>query len=491
MEAYRCFMDKQTLSEVALARVLALEVPRRAKRNWTRQLALAASLLVVVGAVFALSRRNVCVLPSPPQPPVVGLAPSPAASDEPFVDDQQGLGFVAQGPGEEVKLAFPNIHGVDYANVDGRSEVKARVLLPDGSFTVELGKEDILKIFWGPEGKPPVENPKTDPGDFPLMLMNWAGYEITGSAIYDGNGELWELTVCGAKGEDSFTLRAAPGRIPPTCVAESGAVTTTVIDIEVKGWYRSHDRDGDGEVEHVCTSEFIAHDVGMRFENVGAGGMRAGGDEATDLGGAMLFNQMFVTQMCHADGGLYLDHIAQTDHIPAWRDEKLETLGQARQEADFAPYLPTAEPEGYAAYRGNKDFGAHLDYQEGDHSWLSVRWSRGYDDVSVTVWLPEDPQGYPQSEKPVDVSVPESYDWRLYDGAICDVVPEEYQLDFYKPTFRAGDMSLEVVKARGSEKDTGGMSYRFRVLHPGGVVVDYDCSAVTAEYVWGLVEATL
>ena len=62
---------------------------------------------------------------------------------------------------------------------------------------------------------------------------------------------------------------------------------------------------------------------------------------------------------------------------------------------------------------------------------------------------------------------------------------------FYKPAFRAGDMSLEVVKARMRDHDTGGEICHFYVLHDNGVVVGYDCSGVSAEYVWSLVEATL
>ena len=111
--------------------------------------------------------------------------------------------------------------------------------------------------------------------------------------------------------------------------------------------------------------------------------------------------------------------------------------------------------------------------------------------MEVGVYLPEDPQGYPLDKTAVDVNVPESYDWRLYDGSISDCVPKEYQMEFYKPTFRSGDMSLEVVEARGREKDTGGMAYRFYVRHDNGVMVGYDCSGVSAEYVWSLVEPTL
>lgn len=485
MEGYRCFMDRQAMSELGLARLLELEVPRRGEKSpWRRYLALAASLVLVLGvAVFGLGRG---VVPSPgPQPPTVGVVTPPAASDSPTLDDRDSRSFVAQGPAEGGKLMFPDIHGVDYADMSEKPKVAASIARSPGSFDVELTKEDVLNIFWGPQGKPVVENPKVDTGDFPLFLMNWQGYEISGRAMYDETGALWQLNIYGTKGEDSFILMAAKDRIPPTCLVEDGAVVTKVIDTEVKGWYRSYDRDGDDTIEHVCTSEFLTKGVGYRFENVGSGGMRVGGEEATGLDGAMLFNAMVVNHLCRADGGLYLDEIAHCDDIPAWRFESFDTLAQALAETDFAPYLPQTDPESFG------DFDAQLSYQEGNHCWLSVRWSRGYDDVDVTVWLPEDPQGYPQDQAPVDVNVPASYDWRLYDGPICDAVPQEYQMDFYMPTFCAQDMSLAVVEARGHEKDTGGTAYRFRVRHENGVVVSYDCSAVTADYVWGLVEATL
>lgn len=490
MEGYRCYMDKQAMSEVGLARLLELEAPRRReKSHGGRYIALAASLLAVIGAaVFALGRGG--TVPGP-QPPTVGVVTPPVASQAPVVEDQSGLAFVAQGPGEGGKLMFPDIHGVDYADVSGEFPLAASISRSPGSFDVELTKADILKIFWGPDGKPAVENPKTDTGDFPLFLMNWQGYEITGRAMYDETGTLWQLDVYGQKGADSFTLSAAPGHIPPTCTAESGAAETTVIDTQVKCWYRSYDRNGDGEVEHVCTSEFLTKGVGYRFENIGSGGMKSGVDEANDLEGAQLFNAMVVNHLCRLDGGLYLDDIAHTDDIPAWRSEKFDTLDQARQETAFAPYLPQGEPVRFGVPSAFGDFEGYLSYQEGRQNWLGVRWSRGYDDIQVTVWLPEDPDGYPQDQATVDVNVPESYDWRLYDGAICDVVPEEYQMDFYMPAFRAQDMSLAVVQARGREKDTGSAAYRFRVRHDNGVVVEYDCSAVSAEYVWSLVEATL
>ena len=62
---------------------------------------------------------------------------------------------------------------------------------------------------------------------------------------------------------------------------------------------------------------------------------------------------------------------------------------------------------------------------------------------------------------------------------------------FYKPAFRAKDMSFEVVQARMHGHDTGGEICHFYVIHENGVVVGYDCSGVTAQEVWDLVEPTL
>jgi len=495
MKQYQTYFDRQTVSPQLHERLLALEtaeIPKTQRKGtvYMKLGALAACAALLIGVVPKLLSPGPAVTPDPTTPAAVS---TPEAS-QPVLDDVgQGdhAAFVAAGPADASKLMFPMIAGVDYADATNTPEAAPAIIFPKGSFAVPLDKEDIQKLFWGPEGKPAMDNPKTDPGDFPLMLMNWAGYIISGEAMYDGNGDLWELRVWGTKGEDSFTLRAAVGQLPPTCVVLKSTVTTNVIGAEVSGWYQSYDHDGDDAVEHICTSQFVANGVGFRFTNVGSGGMTAGTDEATGLGGAKLFNQMVVTQLCHTDG-FYLDQFAHNDNIPSWAEENYDTLAQAvagaenfafnHPEADFLSYLPTQGPEGFG------EFHARLSYQEEVRKTFFVRWTKGYDDVEVDVHLPEGGEVFPD---PVDINVPESYDWRLYDGAICDVVPEEYQGNFYKPAFRAQDMSLEVVKARMRDKDTGGESCNFWMLHDNGTAVGYSCSGVSAEYVWSLVEATL
>ena len=117
---------------------------------------------------------------------------------------------------------------------------------------------------------------------------------------------------------------------------------------------------------------------------------------------------------------------------------------------------------------------------------LFVRWSRGYDDVEVCVYR----DGY-RSYNLVSPDRPETYDLRLYEIPWCDSVPEEYRETVNCPAFRAEDVSLAVVEARGIEKDTGGLNFDFDVLHPDGTVVSYRCDGMTARQVWELVEETL
>ncbi len=531
MKYYKEFMSRQEISGEGHQRLLDLPegLPKGAKRvpkgygsgagagaasdrphpGWAWAASIAAALVLVAGfSIWQLSPKAgapVAENPSsniplaPTTTPVQGLVDDDDATHSithisiaNAPEDPDATTFTARDPGLTGKDAVPTVWSVDYPDLTDTPLPVASIALPDGSFQVDLTKGDIQALFWGAEGKPAASQGAADPGDFPFGLYAWAGYDISASAIYDGEGKLWLLVVQGVRGEDSFILKAAPGHLPLTCTAADGGAETEIDGVTVTAWRQEYDRDGDDENEHVCTSEFMVGDVGVRFENTGAGPLKSTADGKEFSGDAILFNELVVTQLVKE--GLYLDHIAaQTEDIPAWRTEKFDALAEALREADFAPYLPQEAPEGFGNFSGN------LSYQEGTRNWLAARWYKNYDSVEVEVYLPEGKTNPIFEEDIVDVTVPESYDWRLYNGAICDVVPEEYQAAFYKPVFRAEDMSLEVVKARMHTKDTVNdgklvstrAACNFYVLHENDVAVGYTCSGVTAEYVWSLVEDTI
>lgn len=344
---------------------------------------------------------------------------------------------------------------------------------------MELTLADLQKLLWGPEGKPEDLNPDTD---LPWVL-GWDGYTVWMGARYDGNGDLWMVTIHGSKGLNSFELQIAPGRLPPQCLADPDGESVDVNGTAVTSYYRAYDRDGDGLTDHVCTSEFLVDGYGYRFRNAYT---ETGKEEFDVAEAAKFFNTCFVMRAAQwTDSRCYFGHIAHTDNIPAWEETSFDTLAQARERTGFAPYLPETAPVNWSEFHGR------LSYQEGSYNYLFVRWTKLYDNVEIDVHLPEGEDLDYYHTQLVDVKVPESYDWRLYDGPISDTVPPEYRSAFYKPAFRAGDMSLEVVTARMHGHDTGGEICHFYVIHENGTVVGYDCSGVTAETVWSLVEATL
>lgn len=475
MKYYQSYMDRQHISPELHQKLLSLSnMPQRkaSPKPWLRSGALAACCALVLGAwVWKLAPSQ----SGGPAPGVIAAASSQAEQDpsssaaagDVVQDSSDPHRFVADGGVEADKMMMPMIPAICYGSAG--EELAASIAVPEGCFTVDLEQEDISILLWG--GRERMESARLKEqgeGNVPWFLL-WDGYTISGQAWYDGQGDLWQVVIQG-KLDDSheFTLSLAPGQLPPACVVSGGAAVTGVNGVEVSAWKSYYDRNGDGTKEHVYESAFLAHDVGVRFLCVTQEDSRI-----SDL----LINA--ATRV----PGLTLEHLMTHENIPAWREEEFASLAAARQEEAFAPYLPQAEPSGFAEFYGR------LSYQEGDHNLLFVRWSRGYDNVEVAVNLPEG--SWTCTRTPVEVDDPASYDTRLYATPWYDSVPQEYQQDFYSPAFRAGDMSLEVIKARCTAKDTGGSSFRFQVLHPDGTLVSYVCDGLTAQQVWELVEPAL
>ena len=443
MKQYESYMERQEVSASFHEKLLTLEPPARPSGGWRRWGALAACCALIAGlGLWRLGSRQT---PGREDPGTSAISGQEQPADD--------------------------VPEITYRRETGGAD--AAIALPDGSFTRELPAEQLAALL-AREG---------ESLDSVLAALGWTDYALRGEAIYDGAGQLWLLTVTGQHPDGpEFTLELCPGELPPTCVVTPAQETAQVNGASVSAWYSSWDRDGDGKTEHVCRSEFMAGDVGVRYENVDAPFTARYGSTDGELGAAQKLNAMAVGRIIGR--GIELKGVMTAENVPAWREESFSSLNQARQEEEFAPYLPAENMPGYGEFYGR------LSWQEGGYHDLFVRWSRGYDDVEVAVCR------CPEKEySAVDVDAPEQYDVRRYDIPWSESVPEEYRDTVYAPVFRAEDMSFSVVQARTLYRnDTGEgrkASIRLGVLHPDGTVVRYTCKGLTAEQVWAMVEPPL
>lgn len=481
MNAYKTYFDRQTLSPAAHDRLMALGKAPAKKKSFSLQKwgALAACAALILGVWTYLDPLPYLEPKGTMEVLLPDLTSEPGKTDpvDPLQPPEDN-GILIHSSAAEGQTQFYMIPALNFQSRGG--DAAADIAPPNGSFFVELPLTDLQKIFWGPEGKPEDLNPDTD---LPWVL-GWDGYTLWATATYDGNGDLWMLSVYGSKGLDTFELEVSPGQLPPQCLRDSGGETADVNGTAVTSYYYAYDRDGDGLTDHVCTSEFLVDGYGYRFRSVHTD---TGEGEEKAAEAARLFHTYFVMRAAQwTDSRCYFGDLVQADHIPEKRSEHYTAYADLRTLTDFAPYLPQTGPDGMESFEG------YLTYQEGWCDTVHATWyaagSGAY--AGLTVYLPE----RAEEHATVDIHVPESYDVRLYEGDWYDQVPEAYRDEFHQPTFRAGDMSLAVVEARWrewSEKGSSGMLCSFKILHDNGVLVAWESEGLTAQEVWALIEPTL
>lgn len=469
MKNYILYMQTQQVSPDLHQRLLEIGThpAQKLSTRWKPLLAAAACVALIGAAALTVPG----LLPSPSGSCSLYDSSSSAAEGNadktgPIAETSGCPKMPEDGPPSDSSGSayLPMLPAVRYPDVTGKGDVAFDIALPDGAFTVELTEEQIIRILWGTQERFDAGEGKVPP------LLFWDNYTLSAQATYNGEGKLWQVSIFGdAGGADTFNLLLAPEHLPPTCIVHNNAAITEVRGVEVSGWMTHYDRNGDGKAEYVYETSLLAKGVGLRFQSV----------SHSDN----VLTPSLVNWATYADGGLSLDHLLTSEDVPLWRKTEFISLAEARQEVDFAPYLP----ETYSYPYG--EFGGRLDYQQGSRHSLHVRWSNGYDDVEIDIQLPEG--GEAPLVPLIDPNLPASYDVRLYQIPWADTVPREYQADFYKPVFRAADISLAIIEARLQEKDTGSTACRFCILHANGVLVGYSCDGLTPEQIWSLVEPTL
>lgn len=432
MNSYKTYFDSQTISPEGEKRLLGLlDAPLKAKkRPRVKPIAAMAACCAILAAsgLYGL-RTGPLPLPRP-------FAVPDKQTEEPSKTDALQMG-------SQNLFMLPMIPAVEYplSRYDGISADSARIYVEDGSFWVKLSQNEIAHLLGGEDSIP--------------WFLYWDGFEASADALYDNQGSLLEISLW-AKGEKDWAkVSISPeGAFSLDCAAGDQAAVTEVRGMKVSA-YREED-----EERTLYHSSYVKNGMEVRavfcsFEN------------------NSFLSDIFIS-MCNINAG----ELMTNADIPKWASAKLTSFNEALEYGQFAPYLPEKEPvKGW-------EFEGSYSYQEGVRNRISLNWLKGYDNIHIAVALPE---GEPEEVKTVDINVPASYDARLYEIPWCDSVPEEYQLDFHCPAFRAGDMSLKVVKARQVPHDTGGYSYNFKVLHKNGTLVSYSFDGVSSEDIWAAI----
>ena len=180
MESYKSYFDCQTVSPELHEKLLAIgRQPRTERRRrplspaWKKWAALAACCALALGlGLWRLSApgetgSGACV------PPAVSSPPEDSSSHS---GENRESGFQVEGSettGTAFLPAIPYIHYPDVGDRPAADTSPSRMMLA-GSYSVELTKEDVQKIFWGPEGKPEGAD-----GDLPWMLF-WGNFFLSG-----------------------------------------------------------------------------------------------------------------------------------------------------------------------------------------------------------------------------------------------------------------------------------------------------------------------
>lgn len=165
---------------------------------------------------------------------------------------------------------------------------------------------------------------------------------------------------------------------------------------------------------------------------------------------------------------------ADADGCPLPPKSQKLTLAQAREDAVFSAYVPTALPAGYAFEEGHR-------VTESQEPNLTLCWTRGMDSITLHLERTANPPAT------VDVEETESYDQRLYEVPYGETVPEEYRQTFDNPVFAVEDFDLEIVKSRmksyDDQGDTDTPRGNFSVWYGDGVLIRFSGRG-TAEEIW-------
>lgn len=267
MEHYRSYMNRVKLSpEEHRALMDVLEgkgQPARRKPSPARWVTAAACLVLVCAAAFGVWRlAGLPVGDTAPDrlledvPGTTGtLSPDVGSTESvpPELDSEYVLS--PEDPFDGQPHSSFNIQGVEYGDAP---EICASIAYPDGWFEEQLTRAQMVELLAGPGAE-----------DAPWSLY-WVGYDITGKAVYDGEGNLWQLWLNGvsrSNEHNGFTLTVRPGDYPLTDMIAPDQTSTELNGVTVYGSkIGRYGWDDSGEMGYIYEITMMSGEAGLNFE---------------------------------------------------------------------------------------------------------------------------------------------------------------------------------------------------------------------------------
>lgn len=415
MNRYRDYMNRIAAPAELADKVLAGERPRRVRPALAVG-ALAACCLVAAVGGWQLWQGRSLAEPNP----TAGVAATPAVTQ---TIPERGYALVVEDAFGGQPHSFPNVPGYDYHYPDctGSEALAGDYAYPEGWFMELLSAQEIISVLGGTDAVP--------------WTLDWTGFGLSGTVIYDGEGNPWRIEIIGQRGEDTLHLELWPGREPFRDLVYDDASVETVDGMKVTTYSLYYDRDGDDTKEYTYHADYFDGAIGVNFTCTSK-------DEGI---AAWLTNLVVGHKGFTAEG---LDAPKGGNHTVGLGTARLYgsgelTLGEAYQQ-ELAAYLPdrSALPDGFTFES------AHWHFDEVEDS-LSILWCRGYDTVSVKAALLLDSNTGEQLDTDVlpDEITPQAMEQRFgryVDDDLGDTPGWRYE-SFTVHYFRNGEPTVAVT----------------------------------------------
>lgn len=326
MKKYMEYMDSVRASDTLHQRLLGLEAAGKRPVAWKKYGALAAALVLVVGAgAWGLAHGGWNALADRFRP---DSRPETAELDGPDIaivepgdvtePGEKTLGGyeVTSGSGPNAMVTHYILPYIEYGTVEAaQAKIALDWVLGEGFTEGPVSQEEIVALLGG-------EDVLSD-------HLDWDGYDLFGWRYDRADGTPGLVMISGYKGElDHFEFSLMYGELPPTCIAYPDSVTQ-----EVRGLTVTADK-YDGKYGSDRRVSFMKDDWGYRFDVT-----------ATDAQQAELLASRLVRHV--ADRGLELSVVGGA--IPEFAPDYDPTYEDGVPNQDGTPVTETC-PNCGAAY---------------------------------------------------------------------------------------------------------------------------------------------